>query len=340
MDIRQHLFFKIGFSRWPRRIDHRVHGSLLHIFEVRQSEKYELMRVLHLDAGSDMRGGQWQVLRLIEGLATAGVESILLAREGAPLYQAVRAKGWRVEDWGFSKALRLARNCDLVHAHDARSHSLAILGRAPVVVARRVAFPLRSRWKYRRAARYIAVSKFVKSVLIAGGVPEAKIAVVYDGVPLLELPREGLGEPWLRPLAPANAADPAKGAALAFEAARLACLPLQFSDDLERDLRQATLFVYLTYSEGLGSAALLAMSAGLPVVVSDIGGLREVIRHGVNGLLVENSAAAVAAAIRDLVERPDFARRLGCEARRTVETRFTCDLMVRRTMEVYREVLL
>ena len=33
------------------------------------------MRILHLDAGKEMRGGQWQALRLIEGLAAAGVES-------------------------------------------------------------------------------------------------------------------------------------------------------------------------------------------------------------------------------------------------------------------------
>jgi glycosyltransferase involved in cell wall biosynthesis len=204
-----------------------------------------------------------------------------------------------------------------------------------------VAFPLRSRWKYRRAARFIAVSEFVKSVLVAGGVPEGKIAVVHDGVPLLELANRALpgSAPRVKPLAPDNAADPRKGATLALEAARLACVPLQFSDDLERDLRQASLFVYITYSEGLGSAALLAMSAGLPVVASETGGLREVIQHRANGLLVENSACSIAAAIRELVERPDFARQLGSEARRTVETRFTCDLMVRRTMEVYREVL-
>jgi len=42
------------------------------------------MRILHFDAGKEMRGGQWQVLRLIEGLAAAGVESTLLARENAP----------------------------------------------------------------------------------------------------------------------------------------------------------------------------------------------------------------------------------------------------------------
>ena len=293
------------------------------------------MRVLHLDAGREMRGGQWQVLRLMEGLDAAGVESILLARQSAPLYVAARARGWRVEPWGFFRAATLALSCDLIHAHDARSHNLAIFGRAPVVVARRVAFPLQSRWKYRRAARFIAVSKFVKSVLLAGGVPEERIAVVYDGVPLLQPAAIGT----VHVLAPANAADPRKGSALAVEAARLASVPLQFSDNLERDLGETSLFVYITYSEGLGSAALLAMSAGRPIVASDTGGLREVIRHRVDGLLVENSAGAIAAAIRELVERPDFARQLGCEARRTVEARFTCELMVRGTMDVYHEVL-
>ena len=45
-----------------------------------------------------MRGGQWQVLRLIEGLAAAGVESTLLAREGAPLFTEARKRGWRVRN--------------------------------------------------------------------------------------------------------------------------------------------------------------------------------------------------------------------------------------------------
>ena len=55
------------------------------------------MRILHLDAGREMRGGQWQVLRLIEGLAADHVESTLLAREGAPLYVAARKQGWRFD---------------------------------------------------------------------------------------------------------------------------------------------------------------------------------------------------------------------------------------------------
>jgi hypothetical protein len=292
------------------------------------------MRILHLDAGKEMRGGQWQALRLMEGLAAAGVESTLLARHGAPLFEAARERGWRVEPLSLVRAMLLARRHDLVHAHDARGHTFgAIAGSGRLVVARRVAFPVRSRWKYRRARRYLAVSEFVKSVLVAGGVPREKIGVVYDGAPLLVRARGS------SVVAPANADDPRKGAALAVEAARLAGVELKLSTDLERDLHHAAVLVYITHSEGLGSGALLAMSAGVPVVASNVGGLPEIIRHGENGLLVDNAPESIAAALRQLLDNPAFAQRIGDAARRTVRENFTVEHMVRRTMEVYRQVL-
>jgi len=292
------------------------------------------MRILHLDAGNEMRGGQWQALRLMEGLAAAGVECTLLARRGGPLFEAARARGWHVEPWGLARAMLLDRRHDLIHAHDARSHMLGVMVKPRrLVVSRRVAFPVRSRWKYRHARQYLAVSEFVKSVLVAGGVPEEKIAVVYDGVPLLQPARGSIV------VAPANAGDPRKGAPLAVEAASLAGIELKLSTDLERDLRHAAVLVYITHSEGLGSGALLAMSAGVPVVASNVGGLPEIIRHGENGLLVENTPQSIAAAVRRLLDHPAFARRLGEAARRTVMECFTADHMVRRTMEVYRQVL-
>ena len=292
------------------------------------------MRILHLDAGKEMRGGQWQALRLMEGLAAAGVESTLLARHDAPLFEAAREGGWRVEPLGLVRTMLLAGRHDLIHAHDARGHTLGAIARSGrLVVSRRVAFQVRSRWKYRRCRRYLAVSEFVKSVLVAGGVPQEKIAVVYDGVPLLE-PARGSTI-----LAPANADDPRKGAPLAVEGARLAGVELKLSANLERDLRDAAVMVYITHSEGLGSGALLAMSAGVPVVASNVGGLPEIIRHGANGLLVDNAPESIAAALRQLLDNPAFARRLGDAACRTVMERFTVEHMVRRTMEVYRQVL-
>jgi hypothetical protein len=95
------------------------------------------MRILHLDAGREMRGGQWQVLRLVEGLAAAGVESTLLARPDAPLFIAARKQGWRVQPLGLTRALGCLRSHALIHAHDARSHTLgAFLRGRPLIVSR------------------------------------------------------------------------------------------------------------------------------------------------------------------------------------------------------------
>ena len=232
-------------------------------------------RILHLDSGREMRGGQWQALRLIDGLRRQGADCTLLAPGGAPLFCKAREMALDVRPLGLWAVARLSRQSDLVHAHDARTHTLAaLLAGAPLVVSRRVAFPLRSRWKYRHASRYAAVSQFVKSVMMEGGVPDEKISVIYDGVPLRD-PQPG-GE---RLLAPASD-DPLKGTDLAREAARRAGVPLHLSRNLETDLAGAGLFLYLTRSEGLGSAVLIAMSAGIPVIASRVGGLPEIVRHG------------------------------------------------------------
>ena len=81
-----------------------------------------------------MRGGQWQVLRLIRGLRDRGCESILLTSElESPLAETARSENVAVE--------RLKRRfppADLVHAHDARSHSwAAVCARAPLIVVTR-----------------------------------------------------------------------------------------------------------------------------------------------------------------------------------------------------------
>ena len=280
------------------------------------------MRILHLDAGREMRGGQWQVLRLVEGLAAAGVESTLLAREGAPLYTAARKQGWRVEPLGVTRAMGCLRGHSLIHAHDARSHSLgAFLRGRPLVVSRRVSFPVGSRWKYGRARRYLAVSEFVKKVLMRGGVPEEKISVVYDGVPVLEVSR---GQQVL---------------GLEKDSGLLARMGLKMVSRLEEEIRDAAVLVYVTNSEGLGSGAMLAMSAAVPVIASNVGGLPEVIRHGENGLLVENEEGAIAGAIRQLLDHPEQARQIGAAARRTIIERFTVERMVASTLEAYRGVL-
>ncbi len=258
-----------------------------------------------------MGGGQWQVLRLLCGLRARGCESILMTRSDGTLATRAAEEGFTVQkvSWQFPAA-------DMVHVHDARSHTLAALfARTPIVVARRVAFPVKqgrlSRWKYGRAAHFIAVSKFVAGRLMEAGVPANKISVVHDGVPLLPLStRDG------------PVIEMVKNAST-----------------LESDLLHARLLVYLTQAEGLGSGALLGMSAGVPVIASRVGGLREVIENGINGILTANEPSAVAECVGRLESDRQEAARLGANARLTIEERFTVERMVEDTIAVYRRVL-
>jgi len=205
-------------------------------------------------------------------------------------------------------------------------------------VARRVTFPVRSskvsRFKYQRKAHFIAVSRFVETTLLAAGVQAERITVVYDGVPLpnpVSAQRSGV-------LA-LDTTDPLKGKKLIEQAARLAAVDVRFSRRLPEDLPAASVFVYITEAEGLGSAALLAMAAGTPVISSSVGGLPEIVEDGSCGLLAANNAQAIAAAITRLLGDPGLAQRLADEGRRRVEERFSVDRMVTETVRVYEKVL-
>jgi len=288
-----------------------------------------------------MRGGQHQVLLLMRGLRKAGHESVLLSRQGSPLRQAAEADGFLVDDAEAKQLWRRSKEAVLVHAHDARAHTIAAMtSRRKFVVSRRVAFPVQrsvaSVWKYQRPARFLAVSQFVASELIAAGVRPEKIDIVYDGVdasvPICE---------W-SPDYPAIALasnDPQKGRDLIAEAAAIANIPVHFSEDLPRDFRRASMFIYATRSEGLGSAALLAMSFGVPVVASHVAGLVEVFDHNVSGFFVENTPQDIAAAMRNVLDRPQLAMAVGKNGRKRIEENFTEEHLVSRTVASYERAL-
>lgn len=164
------------------------------------------LRVLHVDSGTSWRGGQRQVLLLALGLRERGHEPFLIGAPGSPLVERARAEGLAVAaipmaaDWDVQAARRIrARmrtwSVDMVHAHDARSHALAmiaLIGRTsiPLVVTRRVPFTPRSvRVKYgRRVARFIAISNAVRNAMIAGGIDGDRISVVHSGIAIRSTP--------------------------------------------------------------------------------------------------------------------------------------------------------
>ena len=292
------------------------------------------MRILHIDTGAQMRGGQYQVLHLIRGLEQRGHECLLLAPEESPLHDF----GLRAARLTPASLLKAVGRHHLTHAHDSRAHTWAALAGGLLVVSRRVSFPRRrgwfSQWKYAQVHRFLAISRYVASRLMAEGVPEERIAVVPDGIPML--PRTA-AIPNL--VVAMQSRDPLKHGDLAERAARRAGVRLQMSQDLEQDLPRASIFVYLSVEEGLGSAALLAQSAGVPVIASRVGGLVEAVADGVTGLLVENDEAAIAEALVALLEDPARARGLGEAGRARAQEQFSIDVLAERTLEEYRTTL-
>ncbi len=293
------------------------------------------MNVLHIDTGREMRGGQFQMRLLVAGLAWEGVSQTVLANN----------KVADATPTSWMSIRRHARQADLIHAHDARAHTLAIVHGAgrPVVVSRRVAFPVKSgplsKWKYSRAAHYIAVSRYVAEELFRAGIDRRKVSVVYDAVePLGEARSESQELRRFRVLTH-GLADPKKGGALAAAAASRTGVELAFATDLKADLQHADVFVYLSESEGLGSAILLAMVSGIPVIASRTGGIPELIDDNRTGLLVENDVASVATAIRCLEADPALRTRLASAARSRALEEFSDTRMVRETLEIYRQVL-
>ncbi len=295
------------------------------------------MKILHLDGGKTWRGGQIQTATLVRGLAARGIEQRLLTR-------AVGFDGLSTGRWSPLSIAREARTADLVHAHDGRSHTLAAVLRpgVPLVVSRRVAFPVGrgwlDRWKYGRPALYLAVSDYVADELRRAGVSKSRIRVVHDGVPPPSTEAANFIAPQTGVVA-IGSDDPGKGSAVAAEACRLAGLPLRLSDNLERDLPGAGIFLYLSAMEGLGSALILAGFMAKPIVASRVGGIPEIVTDGETGLLTPNDPDSVAAALRRLASDPETARSMGEAARRQAVEKFTDDRMVEQTLDAYQEVL-
>jgi glycosyltransferase involved in cell wall biosynthesis len=110
--------------------------------------------------------------------------------------------------------------------------------------------------------------------------------------------------------------------------------------DLPDLYRAMDVFALPSLWEGLPLALLSAMASGLPVVVTPVGGVPEVVRDGENGFLVPpGDSRALAAALRRVREDEEIASICGRSAAETVRTEYSHRRNAERIMEVYEEVL-
>ena len=113
-----------------------------------------------------------------------------------------------------------------------------------------------------------------------------------------------------------------------------------FRDDLAQLMPGLDLLVHPALQEGLGVAVLEAMSAGVPVVASNAGGIPDIIEHEQSGLLVASGdPRALRGGVLRMLGDEALRVRLARAGRERVETRFSVQRMSRRYQEVYNRVL-
>jgi len=140
-------------------------------------------------------------------------------------------------------------------------------------------------------------------------VPEAEFVVAGDGELREQLERQ------------------AEGSRVRFLGAR---------DDVPEILASLDVFAFPSLFEGLCVAVIEAQAAGVPVVATPVGGIRETVVDGETGLIVPTrDPVALAAAIRRLLEDRPAAEAMAAEAKRRVRERFSVARMVEETLRIY-----
>jgi L-malate glycosyltransferase len=355
---------------------------------------------LHLDSGREFRGGQRQVLYLLQGLSRRGHRVLLACPRDSALGERACAASIPVlpltlrSGFDFPSAVRLARTVreqelDLVHAHDARSHAVARVAQGVcrtaalsdnLFVTRRslgASTGRLDRLKYASpGTHYIAISTAVRDSLLRLGVRRESIVVVPSGIDVQRFAAVARLErdPWQlrqrgvwvvgtvgelsreknhamlldalgrvrRQLPDAHlllVGDGPKRSALE-QRVRLLGLAdaVTFAgrlDDVLPAYGAFDVFAFPSDTEGLGTALLDAMSAGVPVVATAAGGVLDIARHGESALVVPpRDPEAFAGALVRLRQQPDLASHLVRTARE-VAARYDIDRMVDGTLAAY-----
>ena len=115
---------------------------------------------------------------------------------------------------------------------------------------------------------------------------------------------------------------------------------LGFQSDVQSILGASDIFALTSSTEGLSCSIMEAMVAGLPCVVSDVGGNRELIQTPAQGLVLPNTdVASVASALRGLVRNPEARVAIGKAAHQRVLTLTGVAQMAREYAAVYEQCL-
>lgn len=119
--------------------------------------------------------------------------------------------------------------------------------------------------------------------------------------------------------------------------ALLSALP---ADSIRARLLQADVFVLPSRAEGFSNAALEALESGLPVVVSDCGGLDTYIQPEMGRVVPRGDTAALVSALAEMIAMtPDERRRMGQAARRLASQKFSMEIVSTANLELFEKLI-
>jgi len=110
--------------------------------------------------------------------------------------------------------------------------------------------------------------------------------------------------------------------------------------DIPAILSCLDVFVLTSLWEGLPIVVLEALAAGVPVLATDTGGIREIVSEGVNGYLVKpHDIDGMQKRLRELLSRPSLRAELSCSAGRYAESgEYASDVMLDKTVRLYSDL--
>ena len=228
-----------------------------------------------------------------------------------------------------------------------------------------------------RAQHMICVSQSLRNYMLDRGYDPARVSVVPNGVPIVEpfefkappkgtwtigtvaliRPRKGIEvlldaaaflrnsgtSIRLRIIGPFETSEYEQSLRQRVERLKITELVewVGFTRQVPAELRKLDLFVLPSlFGEGMPMVVLESMTAGVPVVASDVEGIPEAIRHGVDGWIVEpNDSVKLAAGISRIVRGEVDYSSLRQSARKRHIDRFSAEAMARGVAKIYRRVL-
>jgi glycosyltransferase involved in cell wall biosynthesis len=113
-----------------------------------------------------------------------------------------------------------------------------------------------------------------------------------------------------------------------------------FQREMCKIYQNAHIITLPSFGEGLPTVLIEAAACGRPIVTTDVSGCRDVVKDGINGLLVPpNDPASLADALETLILNPTLRKQMGEEGRRIVLEEFTNERVNEETLKVYEKAL-